>query len=333
MRHINRQLSRRSFLAGALAFGTLAPLARGTLTWAATPGSAVYQETRPAMGTFVRVDVAGAPDELAREAVSRAFARALELEAELTRHEASSPLGVLNTQGSLRDVPASLSLLLERSATIHALTAGSFDPSVLPLLSALQKGFETGTEPDAREMADLLSHVDFGRVRTGSGVRIDTGMALSLDGIAKGHIAEAMSRELAAAGCVNHLVNAGGDIHAMGSPKGRSGWNIAIQSPFRQSRVRGTVTLTRGALATSGVYEKDFGHGLSHLVIPRTLNRPEVVSASVVAPEGALADALATAFCVQSPADTLAQCRSMKGVEALLVRRDGRVVRSAGWPV
>ena len=250
----------------------------------------------------------------------------------LTRFDSSSPLGVLNSQGSLEDVPPQLSLMLERSRLVHRLTEGSFEPSILPLLQAMQDASARGEQLHSNNAGELLSRVDYPRVQTGNGVRLGEGMSLTLDGIAKGYIAQEMSRELARMGCPNHLVNAGGDIVASGRPDHARAWNIAIQSPFSRTRVRGSVQLNGGALATPGVYEQRLSGGRSHLVIPRTLERPDAVSATVWAPDGAMADALATAFCVLPYAKVLQICSSLRDVEAMIVLWDGSLVCSQGWP-
>ena len=148
-----------------------------------------------------------------------------------------------------------------------------------------------------------------------------------------GYIAQQMSLSLKKFGCPNHLVNAGGDLVASGQAEGGHLWRVAIRSPHSASQMQGVVSLSNRALATSGVYEQRLRQGSgSHLVVPRTLNRPEIVSASVLAPDGMLADALATAFSVQAPRAVLDLCAGLKGVDCMLVLGNGSMVRSAGWP-
>ena len=321
------KLSRRHFLATVAAAGLVQAVP--SMVMAKTYG---YQQTALFMGTLVRIDVAGVSEARAEDAVERAFAKGRELEAQLTRFDASSPLGILNSQGSIEDVPPELSLMLERSRLVHRVTEGSFDPSILPLLQALQDASAKGLRLSPADASELLSRVDYARVQTSHGVRLGQGMSLTLDGIAKGYIAQEMSRELERAGCPNHLVNAGGDIVARGRPDRAKAWNIAIQSPFSRTRARGSVSLNEGALATSGVYEQRLAGGRSHLVIPRSLKRPDAVSATVWARDGAMADALATAFSVLPPARTLQICSSLRDVEAMIVLCDGTLVCSQGWP-
>ncbi|MBL9129359.1 MAG: DUF2271 domain-containing protein, partial [Verrucomicrobiales bacterium] len=54
-------------------------------------------------------------------------------------------------------------------------------------------------------------------------------------------------------------------------------------------------------------------------------------SATVIAPSAVDAGALATAFCVMTPAASLRLARSMPDVECLLVAKDGRRWSSEGW--
>ncbi len=322
--------SRRHFLNAGAALG-LAVLAAGPCQ--ASGLGLGYQETALLMGTFVRIDVTGCGQAQAQDAVAEAFAAARTLEAELTRFESSSPLGILNSQGTLQDVPEHLALLLEKSRLVHRVTAGSFDPSILPLLSALQESNARGERLAHRELSALLRLVNYDRVQLGGAVRLGHGMTLTLDGIAKGYIAQQMSLSLKKFGCPNHLVNAGGDLVASGQAEGGHPWRVAIRSPHSASQMQGVVSLSNRALATSGVYEQRLRQGSgSHLVVPRTLNRPEIVSASVLAPDGMLADALATAFSVQAPRAVLDLCAGLKGVDCMLVLGNGSMVRSAGWP-
>ena len=179
-------LSRRHFLAAMAAAGLVQ--ATSPLVAAKTFG---YQETALFMGTLVRIDVAGVSEARAEDAVEHAFAKGRELEAVLTRFDSSSPLGVLNSQGSLEDVPPQLSLMLERSRLVHRLTEGSFEPSILPLLQAMQDASARGEQLHSDNAGELLSRVDYTRVQTGNGVRLGEGMSLTLDGIAKGYIAGA----------------------------------------------------------------------------------------------------------------------------------------------
>jgi hypothetical protein len=204
---------------------TAAPVAARTPALAT---DAPLPESRSAlfMGTLVTVSVARATMDQAAEATARAFALGRELEKIFTRFTADAPLGQVNAAGRLRDVPPRLTALLRVTADMHRLTDGAFDPTVLPLVTLLENSRENPAAFSAAAAREALALVGMERLRLDDGgLRLERqGMALTLDGIAKGHIADAMSRELSAAGCPDHCVNAGGDIVARGrNAAGRPG--------------------------------------------------------------------------------------------------------------
>jgi hypothetical protein len=89
------------------------------------------------------------------------------------------------------------------------------------------------------------------------------------------------------------------------------------------------------AVATSGNYRRGVeinGRWYSHIVDPRTaLPVDHVISATVVAQRAADAGALATAFCVLTPEESLRLAASLPEVECLLITKNGERVESQGW--
>ncbi|NCA11933.1 FAD:protein FMN transferase [bacterium] len=84
---------------------------------------------------------------------------------------------------------------------------------------------------------------------------------------------------------------------------GRRGWPVGLRHPLRPAQRLATVALDDRALGTSGSgtqFFVDRGRRLGHILDPRT-GEPAtagVISATVVAPEAADADALSTALFV-----------------------------------
>ncbi|SDF04592.1 FAD:protein FMN transferase [Desulfovibrio legallii] len=342
-----RCYSRRDMLRAALLGGgllgaapllsllTAAPVAARTPALAT---DAPLPESRSAlfMGTLVTVSVARATMDQAAEATARAFALGRELEKIFTRFTADAPLGQVNAAGRLRDVPPRLTALLRVTADMHRLTDGAFDPTVLPLVTLLENSRENPAAFSAAAAREALALVGMERLRLDDGgLRLERqGMALTLDGIAKGHIADAMSRELSAAGCPDHCVNAGGDIVARGRNAAGRPWRIGVEDPRVRGRSLQVLELPQGGgVATSGVYEAfyDAAHARSHLINPATGQDAAQAGVTVAAPDGCTADALATAFSVLPPRQALALADSLPGCACCLVRRDGLIQTSRGW--
>ena len=117
-------------------------------------------------------------------------------------------------------------------------------------------------------------------------------------GLVKGWAADVAAKMLAGAGVESVLINAAGDLVLRGGQISVGGevkpWNVGISSPDDVNQIVKTFNVFDGSVATSGDYEKG-----AHIVDPHTgLIAIGARSASVVGPDGALCDALATALMV-----------------------------------
>ncbi len=98
-------------------------------------------------------------------------------------------------------------------------------------------------------------------------------------------------------GIENSLVNSGGDVTVRGGYL-KDGvvapWSVGIRNPLNKAEIVHTVELNNGAIATSGTYERG-----AHIKDPHSnLIAIGARSATVIGPDGGLADALATALIV-----------------------------------
>ena len=113
-------------------------------------------------------------------------------------------------------------------------------------------------------------------------------------GLVKGWAAEVGAQMRVEAGIENVLINASGDIVVRGGKPEGGPWNIGIASPDDVEKYVKFFDVTHGSVATSGDYEKG-----AHSIDPHTwLIAIGARSASVIGPDGALCDALATALMV-----------------------------------
>ncbi|HUC37901.1 MAG TPA: FAD:protein FMN transferase [Acidimicrobiales bacterium] len=113
-------------------------------------------------------------------------------------------------------------------------------------------------------------------------------------GLVKGWAIELATAAISTAGVSGVVVNGGGDVAVSGTP-GHSGepWRIGVRHPWRADALACVVSVD-SSLATSGTYERG-----NHFVDPRSGARSfRAVTASVVGPSLAMADAFATAVMV-----------------------------------
>ncbi len=208
---------------------------------------------------------------------------------------------------------------LELARRVSAATSGVYDPTVAPLVQYW--GFGTGVrrttaEIDSVEVRALRLLVGMEHISLEDDfLRKDTvGVALDLNASAKGYGVDLVSGLLNRMNLPNHLVDIGGEMRAGGTKYGRP-WRVAIRLPEEDAkaiRSAGTLPLANGrAIATSGNYLEYYrvdGETFSHTINPLTgfVERNRLLSASVLAPDCATADAYATACMVLGPEEALA---------------------------
>jgi thiamine biosynthesis lipoprotein len=151
---------------------------------------------------------------------------------------------------------------------------------------------------------------------------------LDPSGYVKGWAAEVASARLAAAGSVNHLVNAGGDIRVRGGPRPGQPWQVPLRHPWHGDGAFLVLAVTDVGVATSGTYERGF-----HVVNPRTGKPAQALrSVTVVGPDLGLADAYATAA-VAMGMPGLDWLSRLSGYQVAVVTEGGEGFCSAGLPV
>ena len=269
------------------------------------------------MGVETRI-VLYASDANAARAARAAFARIAALEDIMSDWRSSSEVRRLDQRPG-RWVPVSRPLfdVLSRAVAIARATDGAFDPTVGPVVALWRESRARGRLPDARALDSARTRVGWRLISLDSAHRrarlASPGMRIDLGGIAKGWILQDALTELARHGVTRALIEAGGDLVVGDAPPGRDGWCVATPGADSSLSAR-AAAITHAAVATSGA-ESQFveidGVRYSHVVDPRTgLGLTNGLTATVIAPHGASADALATAL-------TLLGTRDAEGLLAL----------------
>ena len=289
------------------------------------------------MGTDLVIEVLG-PDPAALDAaMDRAIAELQRVE-DLMTDWRPSPLTRLNAAagGGPHRVPRELAVLVARAIEVGRLTDGAFDMTYAGAGRLWDFKTTPPVVPDPATVRQALADVDYRRVRVdleNSTVDLPVGMRLGLGGIAKGYGVDRAMAVLLEHGVAHGLINAGGDLKALGRNRGAL-WRVAVRHPRDSERVLALIPVSNTAVVTSGDYLRFFevhGKPYHHIIDPRTGYPSEgCMSATVTGPDAALADALATALCVLGPARGLEIVESLPRVEALLVDLEGRVHSSSG---
>mgnify|MGYP004445758167 FL=1 len=207
-----------------------------------------------------------------------------------------------------------LTELFEISRRLWESTEGAFDPSAGPLFDFWGFGFEEGgiRQPDdPRTIAAVdslkdftgMSHFSIGE--EGGLVRDDPRCRLNFNAIALGYTCYVIGRRLTEKGVRNFLIEVGGEILCKGVNPGGDKWRIGIDTPKDGSMKAGEsisaiISVNDCGVVTSGNYRKFYkdstGRKIAHTIDPSTGFPAEnnLLSATVIAPTSAEADALAT---------------------------------------
>jgi thiamine biosynthesis lipoprotein len=229
----------------------------------------------------------------AGEVVEAVFTRE---ELRFSRFRPDSELSRVNaSSGKWTKVSVPFAELVRLSLRKAQSTEGLFDPTVLDAMLAI--GYDRDfDEILAGARGALRPPKPCGRwteVRQKPGqILLPEGVGLDFGGIAKGWTADIAADEAVATGLPWAIVSAGGDLKFAGNPPPLE---IGVEDPQDRSVLLTRLTLSEGALATSGTVGRAWGDGLHHLIDPRT-GVPavtDVIAATVWAPTGADAEVLA----------------------------------------
>jgi thiamine biosynthesis lipoprotein len=260
-------------------------------------------------GTVVEVSFYGASDER----VGQAITQLQQMFQNMHRDWHAWELGRLAdinkafASGQVATADEGIVEMITRSQHIEERTGGRFNPAIGGLIRLW--GFHTseypiiGPPPDQAEINEVLMHAPSSRDIRVNGLQVRSDnphVQLDFGGIAKGYAVDLSIELIRELGITSAIVNAGGDLRAMGRHGDRP-WRIAVRKPG--GGVIGVVEVSGDeSLFTSGNYERfrqDETQRYPHILDPRTgWPVADVASVTVIANEGLLADAAATALVV-----------------------------------
>ncbi len=288
------------------------------------------------MNTVVRVTVLGRDGERLTEALDGAFSLLARLDNELSLYREGSSLSNINAAAGnpgFVPVPDEVRAVIEDARRIGRLTGDVFNPLIGPITKLWKinqdpRDSTSFTLPQRASLDAALALTEPGVLEIGEGgVRLArSGAALDLGGIAKGYASSRIAEFLKARGVDSALIDLGGNIQVVGTRRG-SPWNIGIRDPLHPRQAPVAVLSARDtAIITSGGYERYKvinGVRYSHFFDPRTGMpvQSDLLSATLVTPDGSVADALATAFMIMGSEGAIKFLRDNPELGAVLIRR------------
>ncbi len=294
------------------------------------------------MGTVVEISMMGGDSSDYDKAADSAFTEISRLEKIFSSYDAGSEVSRISQRsGSAVKVSEDVISVVKTALRVASLSDGAFDPTIGAVAGVWGFSGEKKHVPGIGEVARLLPLVNYKNVAVDDKaytVRLTKkNMTLNLGGVAKGFIVKRAGNKLLEHGVARAIIKAGGDMFLINknSSFGNANFIIGIKDPRETEKIFGEAFSKRGAVATSGDYERFFmsdGVRYSHILDPKTgFPARRSRSATIVTEDSTLADALSTAVFVMGPQKGLALIESLKGVEGVVIGSDGVIHNSTGF--
>ena len=277
-------------------------------------------------------------------ALDAAADRLAGLEARWSRFRPDSEISRLGrSEGHPVPVSDDTRLLVGWCVTAWRRSRGRFDASVGPALERLGydrtfaavEGLPAGAPlPPALPApgcGGIVADHAAGTVTLPAGTRLDPG------GLGKGLAADLVTAQMLAAGADGACVNLAGDarVRGAGPDPAEPGWTVGVEHPLSPDRALAVLPLppSGAAVASSSVLVRRWAGDRHHVIDPAagTPARSEVAAVTVVAEEGAWADAATKIALVAPDASTALAELDRLDTAALLVLHDGTVLPSAAF--
>jgi thiamine biosynthesis lipoprotein len=270
-----------------------------------------FRQARYIMGTIVEIVVAAADKRTAEHAMAYGFQALQQVDQRMSIYQPTSELSRINRLAGEQWVHTDADLLTVITAAldISRQSHGALDVTILPLMRLWGFVHQAGRVPTTTELRTTLPLIDYRHIQLDPSQPTihfaRQGVELDLGGIAKGYAVDTALTALLAHGVNHALVNAGGDLFALGTATTDTAWVVDIQHPRLADRSLATVQVHNRSVATSGDYEKYFeqdGKRYCHLIDPRSgYPVQDVASVTILADTTMQADAISTAVFILGP--------------------------------
>jgi thiamine biosynthesis lipoprotein len=340
-----RKTTRRAFLYGRSAVqavsdlipdDTLADPTRESIANAESRASFLLQVGRTAMACEFQVFLNAGQHEGATETALEALDLVDALEDQLTVYRDHSEVSRLNRSAAFKSVVVERGLfeLLQQSVKLYEDTGGAFDITAGPLTKVWGFHRREGRIPSSVTLQQAKQSVGSNWLELDAALStvrfLRDGVEINLGAIGKGFALDRCGDLLRSQGIDDYLIHGGcSSLLAAGSRRDPThmdrGWSIVLRHPLRHEQTLGELWLHDCACATSSSGNQFFhfaGQRYGHVIDPRSgYPADDLLSATVLAPTAAEADALATAFFVMGAKAALSYCRQHPELACVLIRQ------------
>lgn len=224
--------------------------------------------------------------------------------------------------------------IIKEAQQLAEKTGNRFNPAIghlIKLWGFASDKLPSGPPPSDEEIKALLEKNPVMKDVKISGVELQASnpaVRMDLGGFAKGYAVDLVIKHIQDLGIKNAIVNAGGDLRAIGKHGDRA-WRVGIRHPRGEGVLASVDTQGDESIFTSGDYERFYeyqGQRYHHIIDPRTgYPARGITSVTVFDTQAGRADAAATALFVAGLDEWFEVARQLGISGAMIVAADGTV--------
>ena len=302
--------------------------------WKTYESDTLQSQSRYLLDTYCTIKAPG--DTRVLSALSKALDRIEEIDSKFNMLNPKSPLYDFNNNNKpITD--KEIVNLVRIALDVSEKSEGKYDITICPVVNLWGFFGDKPAVPLQSSIDSLLKDVGYKSLKIENGIlsKSNPRSQIDLGSIAKGYAVGEAVKVLRQEGITSALIDAGGDIYALGTYKGRP-WKIGIKDP-RGDGVIGSLDLTDMTAVTSGDYERYFikdGKRYHHILDPQTGYPSQgMASVTIISPDPVLADGWSTALFVLGAEKGIPIIDAMQSTGTLMVTTDGRKIYSSGMQV
>ncbi|MFI3282215.1 MAG: FAD:protein FMN transferase [Rikenellaceae bacterium] len=320
-------MAKRSFIATAYAIII-------TLTCGCSTSQSEYQKIQnvPMLGTTLNI-IADIPADSLSALLDGVMQIDSVMKSQMSIFDPNSIISQIN-RGECDSLTHDMIYNINLADSVSKLSGGVYDITVMPLVEAW--GFARKEALEQPNIDSLLEFVGYEKISIVGGrlQKQDPRIRLDFNSIAKGYTVDKVAQKVAQMGAENYLVDIGGEINSRGVNSHGEGWRIGVESPidgnmsdgeYLQRAIQIPPQSTMRAMATSGNYRRFYishdGEKICHTIDPTSGHSrvSTLLSATVIAPTCALADAYATMFMAAGSNGAMELAKSIEGIEVYFI--------------
>ncbi len=300
-----------------------------------SPLTVKIQSRKKLMGSHFKFTIKKCPDSTA--IFQEGWSLIGKIEKEISSWDSLSLTSKINRNAGISSVKVPLEFfkLVEYCKNTSEITQGAFDITIKPAVKIWN--WKKSILPSKESVDSVLSIVGFKYIHLNP---LDTtiflkkkGVELDFGAVGKGYAADKVIQLWKNKFNLNYgVVDAGGDLVSI---ENKDKLHVVIPNPKNPDGVKYEIGVLANAVVTSGDYFRSFqvdNKKYSHILNPKTCEpvKNGVSSVTIIAPNGLMGDALATAVSVLGEVVGIRMINQLPGVEAIVILSDGSDYFSKG---